>query len=136
MSLESQLERDEGVELKPYLDTVGKWTIGIGRNLSDNGISIDEARQMLKNDIAIAKAELSAKVPVYSRLDAVRRDALVNMVFNLGMPKLLGFMKFIAALEAGDYKTASTEMLDSKWAQQVGDRALRLAKQIETGVEQ
>lgn len=126
-SLEKALVRDEGLELKPYTDTVGKLTIGVGRNLDDNGITEDEAIYMLRGDIQRSRQELS-KFHWWRNLDTERRDVLVNMHFNLGLPRLLTFKNMIAALEFGDYKTAADEMLDSKWADQVGERAVRLAK--------
>jgi lysozyme len=136
MELTEQLIRDEGIRLHPYRDTVGKLTIGIGRNLDDIGITREEAIMLLQNDIATAKDQLLLQLPWVMELDDARRDALINMTFNLGIGHLLGFKKFLAALRAGDYQVASQEMLDSTWAQQVGPRAHRLAVQIETGVAQ
>lgn len=126
-TLEKALLRDEGLELKPYTDTVGKTTIGVGRNLDDNGITEDEALFMLRNDIQRSRHEL-AKFHWWRNLDSDRRDVLVNMHFNLGLPRLLSFKNMIAALDFGDYKLAADEMLDSLWAEQVGDRAVRLAR--------
>lgn len=133
MNLVEQLVRDERLELKPYRDSVGKLTIGVGRNLDDVGISRAEAMSLLANDIANAKAQLEQHLPWTGGLDEVRESALVNMTFNMGIGALMNFRKFLAALEAGDYKTAAAEMLDSLWSKQVGDRAQRLAMQIETG---
>lgn len=130
--LTKQLMRDEGLRLKPYRDTVGKLTIGVGRNLDDNGITEDEAAYLLQNDIAVSERELS-RLPWFSGLDDVRKGAIINMHFNLGLPRLLTFRKMIAALDAGDYEQAANEALDSRWAEQVGDRAVRLARQIKTG---
>jgi lysozyme len=136
MNLIEQLARDEGVRLRPYTDTVGKTTIGVGRNLDDVGISREEAMALLANDIKNASDRVEQEFPWASQLDEARHGALVNMCFNMGVGRLLGFHKFLAALEAGDFKTASTEMLQSQWAQQVGARAQRLAQQIETGIWQ
>lgn len=132
-NLLDQLVRDEELRLKPYRDSVGKLTIGVGRNLDDVGISRDEAMALLANDIAHARAELEQYLPWTGGLDDVRQSALVNMAFNLGIGGLVKFHNFLAAIEAKDYKTAAAEMLDSVWAKQVGDRAHRLALQIETG---
>lgn len=131
-ALTKQLIIDEGMRLKPYRDTVGKLTIGVGRNLDDNGISEDEALVMLKNDIDQAFDELS-QFDWFNSLKPVKQDALVNMCFNLGLPRLLSFKRMIAALEAGDYQTAADEALDSKWAVQVGERANRIAEVIRNG---
>jgi lysozyme len=136
MNLIEQLVRDEGLQLKPYKDSVGKTTIGVGRNLDDVGISRDEAMMLLANDAQNASSQIEKNIPWASGLDRVRWAALVNMCFNLGIGKLLEFRNFLGALQAGDYKAASSEMLDSVWARQVGSRAQRLAMQIQTGIWQ
>jgi lysozyme len=133
MTLEEQLIRDEALRLKPYKDSVGKLTIGVGRNLDDVGISQQEAMDLLANDIDNASAQLRTRLPWTISLDEVRRAALVNMAFNLGIGGLMQFHHFLAALEAGNYKLAASEMLESLWAKQVGPRAHRLSIQIETG---
>lgn len=135
-NLSDQLIRDESVRLHPYADTVGKITIGVGRNLTDVGISYVEARQLLANDVANAIAQMEKALPWSTGLDEVRHGALANMTFNLGIGRLCGFTKFLVAMRDGDWKTARNEMLDSTWAKQVGARAQRLAIQIETGVWQ
>ncbi|AIM40791.1 putative lysozyme [Idiomarinaceae phage Phi1M2-2] len=126
-TLEKQLAIDEGLRLKPYRDTVGKLTIGYGRNLDDVGISEEEALNMMRNDIAVSRRELS-QYSWFRNLDDKRKDAVINMHFNLGLPRLLTFRKMIAALERGDYKRAADEALDSRWAVQVGERAVRIAR--------
>lgn len=130
--LEKQLINDEGLRLKPYKDSVGKLTIGIGRNLDDVGISEDEAIYLMRNDIKKCQAQLSA-FDWYSKLSAVRKNVIINMCFNLGFAGLLKFKNLIAAINANDYHRASIEMLTSKWADQVKNRAVRLAKQMELG---
>jgi len=133
MTLEDQLKRDEGLRLRPYKDTVGKTTIGIGRNLDDVGISEEEALVLLANDIKRADDALSEAFPWTLALDDARRAVLVNMTFNMGIHGLAQFRHFLAAVEAGSWTTARVEMLDSKWADQVGARAQRLAIQLESG---
>jgi len=123
------LERHEGLRLKPYRDTVGKLTIGYGRNLDDMGITEMEADVLLYGDIARVRDELEA-FDWFPRMTDSRRAALINMAFNLGMPRLRGFRKMIAALEAGEYDRAAEESLDSKWARQVGQRAQEIAQMI------
>lgn len=125
--LKSDLRRDEGVRLKPYRDTVGKLTIGIGRNLDDMGISDDEAMAMLENDVSRIVQELDFRLPWWRDMPEPGQRALANMAFNLGVPRMLQFRMMIAALEAEDYTAAATEATDSKWAEQVGDRAKRIA---------
>jgi lysozyme len=135
-NLKDQLVRDEELRLKPYTDTTGKLTIGIGRNLSDKGISFLEAQFMLANDVAATTAELQASLPWTATLDEVRKGALLNMTFNMGIGGLLEFKDFLAKLQAGDYSAAAGAMLDSLWARQVGARATRLSQQIQSGIWQ
>jgi len=134
--LEDQLRRDEKVVLKPYKDSVGKLTIGIGRNLDDVGISNAEASVLLANDIAAAEANLEREFPWTIGLDPVRKGALLNMTFNMGIGGLAEFRDFLAKMQAGNYSAAAGAMLDSLWARQVGPRAQRLAIQIESGTWQ
>ena len=133
MTLEEQLIRDEGMRLRPYKDTVGKVTIGVGRNLDDVGISKAEAMVMLQNDISAAMDSLEKAFPWTTAMDSVRLSALVNMTFNMGVGRLAGFKKFLAECQQGNWEEAKAQMLDSVWAEQVGARAQRLALQIETG---
>lgn len=136
MTLAEQLIRDEGIRLRPYRDSVGKLTIGIGRNLDDVGISKAEALFLLDNDITTAILALEAALPWTHSLDPVRLAVLTNMAFNLGITGLLGFHHFLAAVQAGNYSLAKDHMLASKWASQVGPRAIRLADQMNSGVWQ
>lgn len=132
MNLREQLFRDEGVRLKPYKDSVGKLTIGVGRNLTDVGISMAEADLLLDNDITRAAAAVMARIPFAASLGEVRFAVLVNMAYNLGIAGLMKFTQFLADVEKGDFAVAAVEMLNSTWAQQVGARAERLSKQLET----
>lgn len=131
MTLREQLIRDEGRRLKPYRDTLGILTIGVGRNLDNVGISAAEADFMLDNDIAVRQQSLS-RFAWFTALDEARQGVVVNMSF-MGIPRLLAFVKMIQALEVQDYERAAAEMLDSKWAGQVKGRATRLAQQMRTG---
>lgn len=130
--LEDMLVRHEGLRLYPYEDSVGKVTIGIGRNLDDKGISKDEAYMMLRNDIAEVQVE-AYTLSWYRHLNEARKLVIENMLFNIGMTRLLGFKRMIAAIERKDFERASDEMLDSKWAAQVGSRAIELARIMELG---
>ncbi len=132
--IRAQLVADEGVRLWPYQDTVGKWTIGVGRNLSDVGISKPEAMQLLENDIDKAEISLIARWPWMRDLDPVRYAVFVNMAFNMGAATLATFQQTLALAQAGDYTKAAEHMLASKWAAQVGTRAKRLARQMDTGL--
>lgn len=131
--LSKQLENDEGKRQRMYLDTVGKWTGGVGRNLSDRAFSEDEIQLMLSNDIDLAVKDARQLVPGFDQLDDVRQEVLINMAFNLGYTRLAQFRKFLAAVNASEFAEASLEMLDSKWAKQVGVRAQQLSKAMRTG---
>jgi lysozyme len=141
-SLHDQLVRDEEDRQFVYTDSSGIPTIGVGRNLRDKGLSPLERAFMLSNDIADYTIEVLRALPWSGELDAVRFEVLVNMTLNMGIGSaskgtgLLGFHKFLEALKTHDYPTAAKEMLDSKWATQVGARAERLAQQIALGLRQ
>ena len=130
--LRSQLERHEGLRLRIYKDTVGKETIGYGRNLVDVGISRDEADFMLDNDIDQVERYLKT-VDEYNELGEVRQRVLANMAFNLGFYGLMAFRKMWQAIARKDYTEAAKQMLDSRWARQVGNRAQELADIMRTG---
>ena len=128
----AMLQRHEGLRLKPYECTAGKLSIGYGRNLDDMGISEVEAMVMLRNDIEQCYQELEM-FSWFEDLDQVRQEALVDMLFNLGLPTFLEFKKTLKFVAEGKYSQAAEEMLRSKWADQVGDRAKELAYMVETG---
>lgn len=130
--IEHLLIRHEGLRLKPYLDTVGKLTIGVGRNLDDMGISEAEALHLLRNDIETHRRELG-RFPWFQRLDDTRQAVILNMHFNLGAARFNSFRKMIECLEEGDYVSAAGEMLNSRWAAQVGDRARELSTMMMRG---
>ena len=130
--LKDQLERHEGLRLKPYRDNVGKLTIGYGRNLDDVGIAPEEAELMLDNDIDAALKQLQT-VDEFNDLDSVRQVVIVNMAFNLGFYGLMSFSKMWKAIARNDHAEASRQMLNSLWARQVGSRADELARIMRTG---
>lgn len=132
-TITDQLRRDEGVRRFPYADAHGKITIGVGRNLTDVGVSDAEIDDMLANDISNVNSQLMLNLPLYSKLDTVRAMVLCNMAFNMGFHGLLEFRRALACMEKQDWEGAAKEILDSQWAKQVGDRAERLAKQLTTG---
>jgi lysozyme len=133
VTLAADLVRDEGLKLKPYRCTAGKLTIGVGRNLDDVGISRDEAMYLLENDIARVSADAKHAFPWFARLDPVRQDVVLNMIFNLGINRFSQFHQTIKCIEAFDYAGAADRMLQSLWAKQVGQRAVRLANQMRSG---
>lgn len=131
--LKKILVEHEGLKLFPYDDTMGILTIGVGRNLKSRGISNSEAMYMLSNDITRCDLELF-QFDWYKDLDQVRKEALIELVFNMGMSRMLGFTKMISALKVKDYKTASKELLNSNWSEQVKEnRANNIANRILTG---
>ena len=123
----------EGVRTHPYQDTVGKITIGVGRNLTDRGLSVDEINQMFQNDMTIAADILDIWCPLWRGFTANRQAALLSMAFNLGGPRLSDFVKLNQALVAGDFEEAATQALDSRWAKQVGRRADEIARLLRSG---
>lgn len=127
-ALKDQLILHEGLKLKPYKCTAGKLTIGVGRNIEDIGITEGEARALLDNDILRVAQELDNGLPWWRDLSDVRQRVLLDMAFNLGTPTLMKFKNTLGLIEAGDFVGASEEMLRSRWAEQVGQRAITLSK--------
>ena len=132
-ALAARLVRHEGLRLKPYTDSVGKLTIGIGRNLTDCGISEAEAHMLLANDIAGASVDLDHHVPKWRGLDDVRQAVLVELCFAMGWPVLSEFHDTLQALSERRFPDAARHLRGSLWARQVGARAEELAAAIETG---
>lgn len=133
--LVKQLRRHEGVRTHAYKCSANMITVGVGRNIDENGglgLSDDEIDYLLENDIRRCQQELSA-LSWFPDLDSVRQDALVNLCFNLGMTRLLGFRNAMAAMAIGDYPKAADEFYDSRWAKQVGSRADEVCEMIRTG---
>ena len=133
-----QLKIDEGCRLTAYQDTVGVWTIGYGHTggvKKGDKITQKEAEEFLLEDTLEAARDASTLPVGFDGLNAVRQAVLINMTFNLGLTRLLNFKRFLAAVQVRDFDTAALEMLDSKWAGQVGQRAIRLAKLMKQGVK-
>lgn len=133
LKLKQLLVQHEACKLYPYSDSVGKLTIGVGRNLSDRGISEMEAFYLLDDDMSYFYGKLLHFLPWFSKLDENRQIALCDMCFNLGVQGFLNFHDTIAALESGNYVLAADHMMESLWAAQVGERATCLANIIRTG---
>ena len=132
----AMLKRHEGVESHAYECSEGKITVGVGRNIdSDGGIGLsdEEIDFLLQNDIERCIVELSSEYDWFTDLDDTRKDAMVDIAFNLGITRLRLFKRALAAMAEGNYKKAATEFLDSKWAKQVGGRALELTDMISSG---
>lgn len=130
--LKKQLIRDEGDVPYAYQDSLGYWTIGVGFLIDKRkgGRLPDAVRDFwLDYEISKTTTELEKRLPFFSSLSQVRKDTLINMAFNLGVNGLLNFKKTIALMAGGKHAEASREMLDSRWARQVGHRANRLSQQ-------
>jgi lysozyme len=129
------LKRHEGVRSHVYLCSAGYETVGVGRNISKSGMGLsdDEVNYLLENDIVRVIKELSSEYPWFKDLDEVRKDAMIDISFNLGATKLRKFVLALDAMERADYKMASEEFLDSKWSRDVKGRATELCYMIEMG---
>lgn len=140
--LEKELRRDEGVRREAYLDTEGHWTVGIGYNLDvhplPNGVTLplsdEEISILFEISIKDVVKGLDSYLPWWTTVGEVRQRVLANMVFNLGIHGLLGFKNTLKNIHSGNYAAAADGMLKSKWAAQVGQRAIRLSKAMRTGV--
>ena len=133
--LVAQLKRHEGVKSHAYKCTANMITVGVGRNIDENGgigLSDDEINYLLENDIKRCKQELIA-LSWFTDPDSVRQDALVNLCFNLGLTRLMGFNNAMAAMAEGDYERAADEFYDSRWAKQVKSRADEVCEMVRTG---
>tara|TARA_R110000823_G_scaffold41370_1_gene109122 strand:+ start:465 stop:914 length:450 start_codon:yes stop_codon:yes gene_type:complete len=138
-----ELIMDEGYKYETYHDHLGFLTLGVGHLVLDTDpeinkpvgtpVSEERIKECLNNDLDIVCEELDRNMSWWRGLDGARQRVLANMCFNLGYPRLSKFVKFIAAMQKGDWKKASEEMMDSKWATQVGNRAVRLQQMVTQG---
>lgn len=133
MTLKDLIKKHEGKRLKPYKCTAGKLTIGYGRNLDDKGITEEEAEFMLDNDIKAVISACKETFSWFAFLDNVRQAVVADMVFNLGLAGFLGFKNTIAHIRNKEWDKAADNMLASKWASQVGNRAVELAEMMRMG---
>lgn len=133
MNLYEQLKAHEGFRATPYLDTTGHWTVGYGRNLEARPFTQAEAERWLAGEVDDLVDALSANLSWFDGLDDVRKAALVNMAYNLGLAGLFRFRRMLQAIHLGEFQRAAHEALDSKWATQVKRRAKDIAFMLETG---
>lgn len=129
----SQIHLHEGERPKPYTDTVGKITIGVGRNLTDVGLAQDEIDLLLVNDLKRSENDLNKNLSWWTTLDVIRQRVILDMCFNMGIGGLLTFKTTLVLIQQGKFDQASANMLASKWAKQVGARAERLSTMMKTG---
>ena len=131
--LSEYLVVSEGLRLKPYTDTVGKISIGIGRNLTDTGISLLEAHDLLRHDLERAEALIEIRYPWIAQQSAVYRAVLLELMFNLG-PKGLGlFVNTLYAFRAQDYPGVIEGLKQSKWYRDVQPKRSARIFQMLTG---
>jgi lysozyme len=133
MTVTDLIQKHEGLRLFPYNDTVGKITIGYGRNLTDDGITDAEANLMFSDDLARVEESVAEAWPHFNQLDEVREAVILDMVYNMGLGDVLQFKETLDAVAAGNWQAAHDGMLASKWAQQVGSRATEDATMMLTG---
>lgn len=148
--LHISLINHEGLKLVPYIDTVGVKTIGVGHNMDKNplpiqmaawlalhgSITYDMAIQLLDDDIQAAKRQLQYNLKWFENEDEVRQRALLELAFNLGMSGLMAFKYTLAYWKSHQYELAANELLNSKWATQVGNRSKVIAEMVRTGEDE
>lgn len=128
----SKIKKEEGFRANPYIDTTGNKTVGAGLNLNDsvtkrivdrNGGNLDRAfderYQLAQNDARQAHGRY------YDAYPQGAKDVAIDMAYNLGLPRYLGFKNHIAAMQGGNWRTASKELMNSKYANQNSNRARR-----------
>lgn len=148
----ADLERDEAFDPEPYKDTLGIWSLGIGRNLEANPLTGTEwkqlldageilltlnhqgARRLLKTGAQDTYTQCAVTFKWWGGLDEVRRDTIANLCFNIGLTRLVAFRKMLDAMNVRDYERAAAELQDSRWFTQVGKRGPRLVNQLRTGM--
>lgn len=136
MNLISQLRREEGVRSSAYQDHLGYWTIGVGRLIDarkGGGLTSDEIDLLLGNDVARHTAGLRAALPWFDKISEPRQAVLIGMSFQMGLAGVLAFKRTLGSVEDGQYGEAAVEMLNSTWAKQTPQRAMRMATQMESG---
>ena len=130
ITIEQLLIKHEALRLLPYKDSTGHLTIGVGRNLTDVGLSKDECMMLLHNDINRTVNALQAHLAWYNQQPTAVRSVLTDMCFNMGIDGLLEFHTTLGYIQAYRYKDASVSMLQSLWARQVGSRATEDSKML------
>ena len=142
-ALMKELIMDEGYKYEIYLDHLGYPTLGVGHLITQKDeeygqevgtvVHDERIKECLQNDIDIVCKELDEKMSWWRGLNDNRRRVMANMCFNLGYPRLSGFKNFLSAMKDENWEKAAEEMMDSKWATQVGDRAKRLRNRVLQG---
>jgi lysozyme len=136
MNIIQQLKNEEGVIPHAYQDSLGFWTIGVGRLIDQRKGGLlypDEIEYLLANDVKRKTDGLIASLPWFQLLDERRQAVLIQMAFQMGLKGLLAFSTTLSHVRVGRYDEAAVAMLESVWAKQTPERAKRLSKQMETG---
>jgi lysozyme len=138
----TELRYWEGVRYTEYPDTKGIPTIGVGHNLRvsplpagwTQPLNDQQVNLLLQQDLQIVYHSLNQSLPWWTILDDVRQRVICNMCFNLGIIRLLGFHRTLISIKTGAYVTASQDMEQSVWYNEVGERADVMCEAMETGV--
>lgn len=128
--IKSRLKDFEGLVLKAYECSAGYTSIGIGRNLDTRGITEDEAMYLLNNDIESVFKDLDKHLAIWRSYPLEAQYVFIDLCFNLGIHTLLSFRKTLAFCELGEWEKAAVELLNSKYAKQVGRRAIFNSEQL------
>jgi lysozyme len=131
--LVEHVRKSEGLRLRAYQCPAGVWTIGYGTNLQELRIDIDLAEKWLQDKLADC-LRFAQGYSWWHGLNRARQDVVIDMLYNLGPTRFNGFRRMHAAILRGDFDAAAAEMLDSRWATQVGRRARHLSNIMKTGV--
>lgn len=131
--LKNLIMKHEGYREFVYTDTTGHLTIGFGHNLEARGLSVPLSSAVLDDDINYWVMKLTQSIGFFDTLNPARKSVLIDMCHNLGVNGLLEFRDMLDSLLKKDYEQAAKDMLASKWAQQVGHRALENAEIMKTG---
>lgn len=130
----NELYSDEGDRKFPYRCSQGFLTIGVGYNLDANGLPDDIRRELLRRQLLEAEKNAKRIFPDFEGFTRNRRAAILNMLYNLGPARLLGFRKMIRAIAVGDWEEAARQAKDSKWYTQVQpSRSERILRQLREG---
>ncbi len=133
-----RLQDEEGFREYPYKDSLGNYTVGYGQlinQLQDEHYPMSQSRalELLRNKVNEIYKDIELQISWFKYLDPIRQTVLVDMAYNMGMNDLLGFKNTLYFIRNGKYQMAAEHMLESKWAEQVGDRAINLSKIMESG---
>lgn len=134
-AIRKMIKQHEGYRGRIYIDSVGVPTGGYGHAfLTGSPLSQPIWELIFEEDFQRTVNDYDYLVEEYNLdLNPVRRGVLIDMLFNLGLSKLLRFKKFIRAMQLKDWERAADEMINSRWYNQVGTRAVKLVKMMREG---